>query len=198
MRRSLAAALSLAIALLAALPAPAAAEFGLYGLGKQGSTSPDGDIGRSFDLAVGGQDDSWALGLGLRIGKYLAVQAEYQDFGAVAAISSNICDDPRTLCIQLAAPGQFDSTAISVSLLPHLQLYKRLYLYGKLGFVSWDSEVSALGDAGERFLQRFDGEDIVYGAGLRVIVLGPFGAFAEYERIANAFDSSSIGVTFGF
>ncbi len=199
MRRSLTAALPLALVLLAALPAPAGAEFGLYALGKQGSSSADGDIGRSFDLVVGGQDDSWGLGLGLRLGKFLAVQAEYQDFGAVSTLFSDVCADPETLCIQLVVPGQMDSTAVSVSLLPHLRLYReRLYLYGKLGFVSWDSEVSAVGDAGERFLQRFDGEDIVYGAGLRLIVLGPFAAFAEYERIADAFDSSSIGVTFGF
>ncbi len=198
MRRLLVAALSIAIfALLAALPTPAAAEFGLYAVGKKGTTSPDADLGESLRLLGGGEDDSWGLGLGLRLGKFLALQAEYQDFGSVPVVSGT-CADPEVLCITLAAPANLDSTAISVTVLPHLQFYKRLYVYGKLGFVSWDSDVSLVGDAGERFLQSFDGEDIVYGAGVRVIVLGPFGAFVEYERIADAFDSTSLGVTFGF
>ena len=38
---------------------------------------------------------------------------------------------------------------------------------------------------GSRFLEEFSGEDLVYGAGLRLEIPGPVGAFAEYERIAD-------------
>ncbi len=91
-----------------------------------------------------------------------------------------------------------DSTAISVTVLPHLPINERFSLYGKLGFVSWESDVSAIEDAGESFLEDFDDEDLVYGVGLRFQVLGPLGVFAEYESIADTFETVSLGATFGF
>lgn len=175
--------------------APAAEAGGLYFLGKLGSTDTKVDVGSGFTRVLDGDDNSASFGLGLRFGAW-AVQAEYQDLGQVPGVGSSCL--PEDLCIALALPVEADSSAISVSVLPHVKLTRRLLGYLKLGFVSWDTDISAVEDVGSRFLEEFSGDDLVYGAGLRLEIPGPVGAFAEYERIADAFDTVAIGATWGF
>ena len=152
-------------------------------------------MAEEFPRLIDGDDTGWGLGVGLRLGRYLAFQAEYLDLGSSSGTGSCSIED---LCIALVIPVEVDSTAITVTVLPHLPLSKRFSLYGKLGFVSWESDVSAIEDAGESFVEDFDDEDIVYGAGLRYQLLGPLGVFAEYERIADTFETVSLGATYGF
>ena len=138
-----------------------------------------------------------SYGAGFRFGRHLAVQAEYHDLGSTSGFRS-ACAFDEPVCIAQAIPVEADSSAISLSVLPHLPLTRRIHLYGKLGVVSWDSDISVLDDlAGDFFEQRSD-EDLVYGAGLRVELPGPIDGFAEYERIADIFDSVAIGATWGF
>jgi hypothetical protein len=182
---------------MAGMASPALAENPIYLVGKLGSTTMDTDLGNTFRQVIDGDDDSWAFGVGLRLGDHLAFQAEYQDFGSVPGVGSP-CADNADACIEILVPVQADSTAISVSVLPHLPLTERLFVYGKLGFVSWESDVSDVRETGNRFIDDFKDEDLVYGAGVRLVLPGPFGAFAEYERIADLFDTVSVGATFGF
>ncbi len=91
-----------------------------------------------------------------------------------------------------------DSSAVSVTVLPHLQLTRRVQAYAKAGFISWDTDISAVEATGERFFESLSDEELVYGGGLRLQIPGPVGAFAEYERIADAFDTVAIGATWGF
>ncbi len=181
---------------LAALASAAAAN-PFYFTGKLGNTSLDADLGRNFRQVLDGDDNSWSLGLGFRLGKYMAFQAEYHDFGKVPGFGSP-CPDAPEPCIEIAIPVEADSSAVSVSFLPHLPLSKRLFVYGKLGFVSWESDVSEALGAGSRFVDDFTDEDLLYGAGVRFTLPGPFAAFAEYERISDLFDTVSLGASFGF
>ncbi len=137
--------------------------------------------------------------LGLRFGDYLVFQAEYHDFGSVPGLGAPCPEDALILCIDVVVPVEADSSAVSVSFLPQLPLGERAYLYGKLGVVSWESDVSeALDTGGRLFRDDVDGEDLVYGAGFRLMFPGPFAGFAEYEKISDAFESISLGVTYGF
>ena len=193
MRRALLITLFLSTAAIAL--APAAEAGGLYFVGKLGSTDTGIDIGTGLTRVLDGDDNSSSFGLGLKLGRW-AVQAEYHDLGDVTGFRS-ACP-PEELCIAVAVPVEADSSAVSVTVLPHLQLTRRVQGYLKVGFISWDTDISDIEQAGERFFESFDDEDLVYGGGLRVEIPGPVGAFVEYERIADAFDTVAIGGTWGF
>ena len=138
------------------------------------------------------------FGLGLKVGRHLAFQAEYHDLGKVPGFGA-ACPFEEPACIPAGLPLEADSSAISVTMLPHLLLTRRIQLYGKLGIVSWDSDVSVVGELAGGFLQKRSEEELIYGAGLRLQIPGPIGAaFAEYERIADSFDTVAIGATWGF
>lgn len=175
--------------------APAAEGAGLYFVGKLGSTDTNVDVGTGFTSVLDGDDNSSSFGLGLRFRRW-AFQAEYHDLGQVPGFGSSCA--PEDLCASIALPVEADSSAVSVTVLPHLQLTRRFQGYLKLGFISWDTDISAVEAAGSEFLEEFSDEDLVYGAGLRLEIPGPVGAFAEYERIADAFDTVAIGATWGF
>ncbi len=182
---------------LAALASTAAAENPFFFTGKLGNTSLDANLGDSVTQIIDGDDNSFTLGLGMRFGEYLVFQAEYHDFGSVPGLGSP-CPDDGTPCIQIVVPLEADSSAVSVSFLPHLPLGERAFLYGKVGFVSWESDVSEAIDAGSRFIEDYSDEEMLYGAGFKWKLPGPFTVFAEYEKISDAFETVALGATFGF
>jgi hypothetical protein len=167
---------------------------GLFYLsGKVATTSADADIGESVDLILDGDDEGFALGLGLRLGDYLAFELAYHDFGTIPADFGECVD-----CPGLTAPFEGDTTAISLTFLPHLPVSENFLLYGKVGVVSWETSLSDLGPGIEDALDDYSDEDLTYGAGIRFLLPGPFGIFAEFERFADSFDSVSLGATLGF
>ncbi len=184
---------------LAALAQTAAAENPVFLTAKLGNTSLDSELGDVFKQFIDGDDNSWSFGIGLRFGDHWVVQAEYHDYGDVPGLGAPCPDDGSLiLCAAEVVPVEADSSSVSVSFQPHLPLGERAFLYGKLGFVSWESDVSEALDAGSRFIDDFDDEELLYGAGFRLMLPGPFAGFAEYEKIADAFETVSIGVTYGF
>lgn len=196
MRRApLTAALLLGLAVL--LLAPAAKADGLYFVGKLGSTDTNVDVGSGLTQVLDGDDNSTSFGLGLKLGNYLVFQAEYYDLGNVPGFGS-ACAFDEPVCIAVALPVEADSSAISVTWLPHFDLTRNLQVYAKLGFISWDTDISAVEEAGSQFIEEYSDEDLVYGAGLRLQIPGPVDGFAEYERIADSFDTVAIGATWGF
>ncbi len=183
---------------LAALAQAAAAENPIFFTGKLGNTSLDAELNDAFSQIIDGDDNSWSFGLGLRFGDHLVFEAEYHDFGSVPGLGAPCPIDALILCIDVVVPVEADSSAVSVSFLPHLPLGERFFLYGKLGFVSWESDVSEALGAASSFRGDFDDEELLYGAGFRLMLPGPFAGFAEYEKISDAFETVSIGVTYGF
>ena len=170
---------------------PALAENPIFLTGKLGNTSFDADPGSDIQQIFDGDDNSWTFGLGLRFGDYLVFQAEYHDFGSVPGLGAPCpVDTPDCLTIPIEA----DSSAVSVSFLPHWPLSERVFLFGKIGFVSWESDISAALDSGSEFLEDFDDEELLYGAGVRVMLPGPFAAFAEFEKISDTFETIALGV----
>ncbi len=185
------------IGLAATLPTPAAEAGPVYFVGKLGSTDTSIDVDVALTQVLDGDDNSSSYGLGLKFGRHMAFQAEYHDLGNVPGFGS-ACAFEDPVCIALALPVQAESSAISLSVLPHLLLTRRIQLYGKLGVISWDTDISTVGELADDFLGQHSDEDLIYGAGLRVDLPGPLDAFAEYERIADFFDTVAIGATYGF
>ena len=183
---------------LAALASAAAADNPFYLTLRLGSTSLDADVEEAVDQVLDGDDNSLAVGLGFRFGKYMAFQAEWHDLGEVTGAGIRCDPEDLILCAEPEVPIEADSSAVSVSFLPQIPLGgERFFLYGKLGFVSWESDVS---EAIEPFSRLGDisDEELVYGLGFRVMLPGPFAAFAEFEKFADTFETFSLGATFGF
>ena len=196
MRRApLTAALLLGLAALVLTPGAEAGP--LYFFGKLGSTDTSVDVTTAFPQLIDGDDNSASYGLGFKLGGHLAVQAEFHDLGNVPGIGLT-CPIEDPVCIPEGLPVEVDSFAISVAVVPHVLLTNRLRLYGKLGVISWDSDISVVGELAGDFLEQRSDEDLVYGAGLRFQIPGPFDVFAEYERIADFFDTVAIGASYGF
>ena len=170
--------------------ASAAGADGLFYLaGKVGTTDVNADVEESFNLILDGDDEGQALGLGFKFGDHVAFELAYHDFGTVPGFASQ-CPE----CLALTAPLEGDTTAISFTFLPHLKITDSFLAYGKVGVISWETSLSAL----EENLDDYTDEDIVYGIGLRYLLPGPLGVFAEIERFADSFETVSLGATLGF
>jgi len=171
----------------------AAADGFFYLTGKLSSTSVDADLEESFELILDGDDEGAAFGLGFRLGDYLAVELAYHDFGTVNGFAS-ACPE----CLALTAPLGADTTAVSFSALPHLPITENLFAFGKLGVISWETSISDIAPGLENAFEDYSDEDLVYGLGLRYLLPGPLGVFAEFERFADSFETVSLGATLGF
>lgn len=183
-----------AAALCFLLQASSAAADGLFYLtGKVGTTSADADLGESFELILDGDDEGAAFGLGIRLGDHLAFELAYHDFGTVPGFG--------TACRQCLSPTVLldtDTTAVSLTVLPHLPISEKLFVYAKVGIVSWETSTSDIAPGLERAFDDYSDEDLVYGLGVRYLLPGPLGVFAEFERFADSFETISLGATLGF
>ncbi len=177
-------------------PHAARAENPFYLFGKIGSTEVDVQLEDAFDRILDGDDDSRGYGLGARFGDHLVFELQYQDFGEVPGFAGP-CDDTK-LCVAQVVPVAGATEAYSLSFLPHWPLSERFSVYGKIGVVSWETELSEVLPDIETRIDTVDDEDLVYGAGLRFLLPGPFGVFLEFERFADSFETLSAGATWGF
>ena len=190
--------LVLATAFLLASSRPTHALNPFYLNAKIGNASLDASFGDRFDQVLDGDDEAWATGLGYRFGQYVAFEIQYHDLGSVPGIGSP-CPQNVEACTAVVVPIEADSSATTLTAQANWPLFrKRFFLYGKLGVVSWSSDVSAVLDAANELVDDFDDEDFVFGAGFRVNFIGPFDGFAEIERLGDSFDLVNIGVTIGF
>ena len=171
----------------------ATADGPFYLSGKVGTTSVDADLEESFQLILDGDDESAAFGLGFRLGDHIAFELAYHDFGTVPGFASACAQ-----CLALAAPLNADTTAVSLTVLPHLQISESLFAYGKVGVISSETSISEIAPGLEQAFEDYSDEDLVYGLGLRYLLPGPLGVFAEFERFADSFETISLGATLGF
>ncbi|MFQ5526405.1 MAG: outer membrane beta-barrel protein [Thermoanaerobaculia bacterium] len=176
------------------LPTALQATGPFYVTGAIANASTDLDVEADFQRLIDDDDEGWSLGIGFHISKNLAVEGLYQDFGT--AFEPSGCT-PDMFCVaSLVAPAKADSTAFSVSVLPHWPITESFAVYGRVGIASWESDVS---EAFSDFqLRSVDDEDLIYGAGVRLTIAGPFGAFAELSRVADSFETVALGGTWGF
>lgn len=190
---------TLLLALFTTVPLAMPAEAGpFYLTGRLIDSSVDADFGDAAGRIDAG-DNGWGAGLGLKLGRYLAVQTEYHDFGQVSGFGfGDPCADIRTLCLTGGPALEVDSTALSLSVLPQLPLSRRFSLYGKVGVISWDSDVTEVGPDFRQRVGSFQADELLLGAGLRFELPGPADLYAEYEEIESTFETLSLGVTLGY
>ena len=186
---------TLAVALLLAAPTDARA-FGFYMTGSLGEAAADSSFGDSFQRVIDGEDSSWSAGFGLQLNRYIDFQLEYHDLGEVPGFAGPC--PAGAGCLAPVSPIVIDSTALSLSVLPTIEVTERIKLFAKLGVVTRESSVSDLVDRAESLADDFDDEELLYGAGVRVRLVGPLGAFVQYQRFGDAFDEVAVGATLGY
>lgn len=178
--------------------APAADALPLFVSGKLGNAALDASFGDRFQQVLDGDDDSWAFGVGYRLGKRWVFMAEYHDLGDVPGIGAP-CPQDAEGCAAIVVPVEADSEATTLSAQANFPLFRqRLLLFAKAGVVSWSSSVSQAAEQAGGLIDDFDDEGLLLGAGLRVNLPGPIDVFAEVERLTDDFELVQMGVTFGF
>ena len=177
--------LAILAVLLLAVASPVAAEVdqGLYFGGGLGNASiKQEEDGFDFNADDGG----WKAILGWRIFKFIAVEANWVDFGSPE-------DEVGGIDVGVTADG-LDLGALAI-----LPLGGHFEMFVKGGYMAWDAEFDASDpnlDASE------DGEDLFYGAGAAFRIGESLQIRVEYEQFeiedADTVDLASVSATFTF
>lgn len=182
----------LLLATLAAAPAEAEREIYVgFHLGLAGI-----DINRSdaFDQVLDGDENSLSYDIGYKFNDYLAVEVGYYDLskvdGAIRPCAEGVS------CSDIAIRGKI--TAYSAAIVPHYDLTGRIRVFAKLGLVYWSANVEDAADDLEVTLVDVDDEDLIYGAGVEVQILGRFRAVGRIESIAGDIETVSAGIRMVF
>ena len=173
---------------LALFSGNAIAQSDFYVLGAFGTTNSDVALGGMN--YVDDNDSSFALGAGYAFSANFSVEAAYQDFGVQDGETD--CP-PDFFCLTIPLTTQADISGISLSLVGSVPLTDKLDAYGKIGFASWDIEFDGISAA-------FDdsGEDVLYGAGLRLSIDDHWKAFLEYQKLDLDLDTANVGLNYRF
>jgi hypothetical protein len=158
----------LAIALALSLPAVAQAqETGAY---------LDASVGRR-DIGESGWDNgtSFSFGAGYSFSDYISAEARYIDFG-------EFDDDVPPI-------WTLSGDAFVVDLVASYPLSDRVSIFAKLGFFSWDVELT---EAGFGELASDDGTDLTYGAGFAFSFTDQFSSYLQFKRYAFEVDGEDV------
>lgn len=138
------------------------------------------------DFSIDDDDNGFKFIAGIRPLDWLAIEANYVDFGSVSA-----GDD--TLGGEFELSG-IDAFAVGLIPVPFIDIF------GKVGAIRWDADARVtLG--GQTFSDSESGTDIAYGAGIQAH-LGSLAGRLEYERFevddTEEVAMITLGVTYTF
>jgi OOP family OmpA-OmpF porin len=131
--------------------------------------------------------NAYKLFLGYEFPKILGFEAGYVDFGSYDVGEFE----------EEGPAGSVESNGWTVALTGRIPLGKLFTVYGKVGYFFWDAELQAAQDIGDL---TDSGEDLFYGAGVRVN-FGKFSILGEYEQFDGSEfknDLFSLGLRFTF
>lgn len=152
--------------LLATVLAPLAqaADFAAYGgfglgYGAQEIQQPGLLIGPGQTLSrnIEGSDLAARVFAGVRLHRYLAIEAGWVDIGEIDALIPTITPDAQLEQV----PTTLETSGVEVNVVGIWPVNRDFEVFGKLGLISWDSDLTAggVGAAGS------DGQDLAYGLG---------------------------------
>lgn len=178
------------LALSLALAGPAAAASGRYSFGLTAGEEVVGGDQRSepvFGLPSSGDDRSYKVFFGVGLGRGLAFEAAYHDFGNRQVV-------PAT-----DFGWDLDLTAWSGSLVWLLPV-RRVDLFTKVGWMQWEEEGTLFTFVGP-VDHRVDDSNLLYGAGVEIGLGRYFALRGEWERFdfdSGAEDALAAGVALRF
>jgi hypothetical protein len=185
---------SVLLAMAAAVPATAA-DKGLFINARWGDTDNDLRLGDTFEAAINGDSDYRAVEVGWRFSRLLAFQVGYHDFDRALGEASQCSGD---VCALFLEPVAAETTAFSVSLAPEVALTKSVDLFGKVGVVAWDTDITdAASELGER-IANFSDEELLYGVGVRLFLIAGLSISYELEWFGSDIKTQAFGASNSF
>jgi hypothetical protein len=159
---------TLLLALAAAAGAARANSFYLGGSVGEGIEGGEIRSQSTGGLEASGADETFRVFGGLGLGRHVALEVAYNDFGERSVVP--VADFGYDL----------DLSGFSGSVLGIVPV-GRFNLFGKAGFLRWTEEGTLLTIAGPRASSQ-DGSDLLLGAGVTFDLAERFGLRAEWER----------------
>jgi len=174
-----------------------AAEHGWYLGAAYSDVSPDVPSSSITFSNVRFEDDGYKVFAGFRAFDWLAVEAEYGDFGDTHEVLDIVC-------ITTPCPVEFSTstTAVSVSALGLFSIGE-FDLFARAGFTSWRGKLELQGSSPSQFIsttEKESGTDALFGAGAqynfsRVVARLEYGRF---EFGSSEADVWSAGLAWSF
>lgn len=177
-----------------------AAGTGWYVGVKAGQADVEAQLGDNFAQFVDSEETALAAGIGYRFHRNFAVEAWYQDFGTFDSFGSP-CADTSESCAAVVIPTAAELEGVKVRALAYWPVNERFSVYGLVGALDWQTDVRTdffdpLPD--DVVIDRFDGTDFLYGAGLSLNLSDRFEVFAEYEVVDFDMEVPSVGLKVQF
>ncbi len=185
--------IALLLATFAATPA-AAADREFYVGFHLGLAGIDIDRRDAFDQVLDGDENSLSYDIGYKLNDFLAVELGYYDLSKVDGAIRPCAEGVP--CSDIAIQGKI--TAYSAAIVPHYDITGRIRVFAKLGIVSWAANVEDATEDLEVTLVDVDDEDLIYGVGVAVQILGRFRAVGRIESIAGDIETVSAGIRMVF
>ena len=166
-------------------------------------------------------DDGGAMSLevGYQLHKFVAIQVGYHDFGEHMGYGSP-CPDPADACIERLAtelgttpseialcaegrdclfpeilvPVSGDLDALSVSVVPRWPVTEHFSIYGKVGILDWDFQLSG----GGLSYQDSSESKLLTGVGLEYLFTKGLTLGLEYQRTDSDVEAASLGLGWRF
>lgn len=185
-----------AAALLAsALATPAeASERELYVGFHMGHAGVDVKVEDAFDQVLDGDANSRNYEAGFKFSRYFAVEASYYDFSKVDGTIRPCAEGVP--CTDLQVRGKIN--ALSVAIVPQYEVTGRISVFAKAGLVAWGADIEDAAEELELTLEDIDEDDLIYGVGVEIQLLGRLKAVGRIESIGGDIEIFSAGVRLGF
>ena len=159
-----------------------------------GLSGVDVDTSDAFDQVLDGDENSQSYEIGYKFSRYFAVEAGYYDLsevdGAIRPCAEGVS------CSDIPIRGKI--TAVAAAIVPHYDITGRVRVFAKLGIVSWGADVEDASEDLDVVLADVDEEDVIYGVGAEVQILGRLRAVGRWESIAGDIETISAGIRLAF
>ncbi len=171
-------------------------------------TDINATLGVNWPKFFDDEDDGIGVELGYRLNPYFALQLGYQDFGDFQGFGSpcpedaELCiltlGDPQDLALRplVVTPLTAEVSGLSLTAVPTWPINDRFSLFGKLGVLDWDADVSESHNG--RRVDSFSDTELLAGVGLRYAWPSGFGVAAEYQQVDLDLGSTSLGASWRF
>ncbi len=173
---------------------PADAQRELYVGFHLGRSGVEVETSSALRQVLDGDENSLAYEVGYRLSNLLGFELGYHDLSKVEGLAASCTQDAS--CSDVPIEGAI--SAVSVSFVPRYRILGRVSVFAKLGLVAWDAEVDDVRDDLDLVIQDLDEEDVIYGAGVEVQILGALRAVGRWESIGGEIETFSVGVRLSF
>ncbi len=205
-----------AFAIVAGAGALQAGDRAWYVEAKAGPASLDARYGALAPKVFDDDDAARAVEVGYSVNRYLAIQAGVHDLGEYSGGGSpcperspvcierlareflGLCIEGRE-CLQVFAPVSAEVSGYSLSAIPRWPVGERLWLFGRVGVLDWETDISHTGSSfGGGRLDSFSDQGVLTGLGVRYAFPKGLGVLLEYQRLDLDFGTANLGVSYRF